>query len=128
MDELYPMAGMIVKNHFYVDDILAGANTLEQAKELRRQVTLLCQNAGLTLGKFRSNNEELLRGIPEELREDVKTLDIPMDPTMQNKALRIHWDTRQDTLHISVLTISTDTTPTKRLVVSAAAKVLDLMG
>lgn len=63
----------------------------------------------------------------KELHGECNILDISVDPTAHN-ALGIHWDTEQDTLHVSVPTISTDIIPTKRLVVSVAAKVFDLIG
>ena len=85
MKETYPLAAKIVKMHFYVDDILTGAETPEKAIELWRQVTELCKDAGLTLRMFRSNCKDLLNSIPEELQEKERTLDLAVEPTLHKQ-------------------------------------------
>ena len=91
--ETYPLAAKIVKQHFYVDDILMGAETPEKAIELWRQVTELCKDAGLTFRKFRSNCKDILNFILEELQEKERTLDLAVEPTLHIKTLGIQWDT-----------------------------------
>lgn len=47
-EQQYPRGARLIQNNFYVDDLLAGANNLAEAKEIRKELTSL-----LKLGKFR---------------------------------------------------------------------------
>ena len=124
----YPLASGIVKSSFYVDDLLTGSDSVDSTYELWKQSTELCKDASFILRKIRSNSLELLHRIPEDLLEEEKTVNIPTDLSFHGKCLGIHWDTTQDVFYVSVPTLSTDQTPTKRSVASAAAKIFDVMG
>ena len=124
----YPLASGIVKSSFYVDDLLTGSDSVDSTYELWKQSTELCKDAGFILRKIRSNSPELLHRIPEDLLEKEKTVNIPTDLSFHGKCLGIHWDTTQDVFYVSVPILSTDQTPTKRSVASAAAKIFDVMG
>ena len=47
-----------VLQDFYVDDLLSGANTVEEADQFRRQLCKPLSQAGLNLTKWRINSEE----------------------------------------------------------------------
>ncbi|XP_077255211.1 uncharacterized protein LOC143893560 [Temnothorax americanus] len=47
----YPRAAEIIENHFYVDNLLSGAKTIEDARKIRDEIIAL-----LSLGDFLSNN------------------------------------------------------------------------
>ena len=65
----HPRVSQLIKSFFYVDDCLAGAATMDEAKALARQLVQVFKSIGMTLRKFRSNSFELLNAIPAELRE-----------------------------------------------------------
>ena len=110
-----------------MDDLLTGSDSVDSTYELWKQSMELCKDAGFLLRKIRSNSPELLRRIPKDLLEKEKTVNIPTDLSFHGKCLGIHWDTTQDVFYISIPTVSTDQTPTKRSVASAAAKIFDVM-
>ena len=65
----YPLATQVIQSMFYVDDCLTGADNLEQAKTLQKQLCSLLECAGMMLCKWRSNSAELLESILEEVTE-----------------------------------------------------------
>ena len=52
----------------YVDDMLKSFQTVTKAKDVIRKVKELCAKGGINLTKFTSNNEEVLKSIPDEGR------------------------------------------------------------
>ncbi|XP_029157317.1 uncharacterized protein LOC114929804 [Nylanderia fulva] len=59
----YPAGAQCVLRDFYVDDLLAGANTLSEAGRIRDEVIALLRRGQFELGKWSSNCRELLQGI-----------------------------------------------------------------
>jgi len=123
----HPDASQAILRDFYVDDYLSGANSVEQADELRLQLCNLLLAAGMTLRKWRTNSPELLQRIPEDLRETCP-LSLPT-PCHAPKALGVHWDVDSDTLHISTPSIDfPQGSITKRTIASGSAGVFDVLG
>jgi len=87
----------------------------------------LLQQRGFLLRKWQSNSTDLLNTIPEELKEKepIKELNLPGKSL---KTLRIHWDTVQDTLHVSTPVSTHEGSLTKRKLISHIAKVYDVLG
>ena len=109
----FPRAADIITSRFYVDDMLTGSDTLEDATNIRTELNNLIQKAGMALRKWRSNSGDLLNTIPEELREK-ETVHLISAPGQCQKALGVHWDTEQDTLHVATPVLLPLTGPTKR--------------
>ncbi|XP_060811419.1 uncharacterized protein LOC132904723 [Bombus pascuorum] len=61
----YPQAAKILQRDFYVDDVLTGSDTRNEALSLRTDLTELLKLAGLTIRKWASNDRALLNGLPE---------------------------------------------------------------
>ena len=110
----YPAAAQIIKTSFYVDDVLTGADTVEEAAQLRSDLNLL-----LAKGKLNTT--------PENLRE-VSGLDLTVASTGHCRTLGIHWDTGQDEFFISIPDLSRSSTASKRTISSVVARVFDVMG
>ncbi|XP_048004352.1 uncharacterized protein LOC125240503 [Leguminivora glycinivorella] len=65
----YPNAADRVLNHFYVDDLLTGCESVEEGKVVYQEMNELLQKGGFELQKWSSNSEELMRHMKES---DVK--------------------------------------------------------
>ena len=50
----YPRAAQVLSNDFYVDDLLSGTSTLQDAIKVRKEMSTLLQTAGFTLRKWAS--------------------------------------------------------------------------
>lgn len=55
--EQYPRGAKIVKNCFYVDDLLTGADTEEDALDIRKEVTSLLKKGGFNITKWKTNGK-----------------------------------------------------------------------
>ncbi len=122
----HPDAADQIRHNFYVDDLLSGADSEEEATTRREQLSQLLSNAGMTLRKWRSNSSDFLKRIPDELKE---TEDLELSPPhISKKALGIHWNSATDRLHVSTPTPDKPTVITKKTIASITAQVFDILG
>jgi len=56
----YPRSVQVLINDFYIDDILSGTSTIQDAIKVQKQVQSLLQTAGFTLRKWASNHSTIL--------------------------------------------------------------------
>ena len=61
-------AASTLLNNFYVDDLLKSVGNINIAKQLVKDVIIMCRSGGFNLKKFFSNSKELLQSIPEQQR------------------------------------------------------------
>lgn len=127
LKEQFPHATTTVETSFYMDDVLTGAESVTEALQLRQDLNAILAHGGMKLCKWRSNNNELLDSIPEELRE-TSDLQILASPADVQKALGVHWSSQVDDLHISTPSDQPASTVTKRQLVSVMARVFDPLG
>ncbi|XP_055527680.1 uncharacterized protein LOC129720254 [Wyeomyia smithii] len=67
--EFFPFAARIVKEETYMDDVLSGAGSIEEAIEAQRQLQQLLGSGGFPIRKWCSNSPEFLEHIPIEDQE-----------------------------------------------------------
>lgn len=65
MSNEYPEAAKIIESDFYVDDGLFGANSLEKAIQLAKEVKYIFSKFGFELCKWKSNNSAFVRELEE---------------------------------------------------------------
>lgn len=61
-----PLIADVIKNHFYVDDMLSGGNTIEEVIFIANEVSRLLKGGGFVLRKWASNSPEILKGIESQ--------------------------------------------------------------
>ncbi|XP_058449457.1 uncharacterized protein LOC131429397 [Malaya genurostris] len=124
----YPAASDVVLRSFYIDDLLAGADTLEEAKHLQAELTELLAKGGFELLKWCATDQALLENIKEHaIEKQLKFEDIDVDGVI--KTLGILWDPINDVFMFRVKPVEENAMkPTKRLVLSETAKLFDLLG
>ncbi|XP_062537651.1 uncharacterized protein LOC134205970 [Armigeres subalbatus] len=122
----YPVGSRVVKRSFYVDDMLAGSNTIEEGILLCKEVLELLKGSGFNLRKWNSNNSQILRTIPSHLRDDRELLDLDEKTTV--KTLGITWEPATDTLWIKVPDLRPSGPITHRVVLSEIARLFDPYG
>ena len=117
-----------VVNSFYVDDLLGGASTIEQAKDLFRSLREVLGKGGFDLKKWRSSSPEVLRAIPTDLKEPIPTQElVDMGSATYPKALGVSWDSRADTIATHV-ELPNSFVSTKRGILSDIAKMFNVLG
>lgn len=125
----YPEAAKVILCDTYMDDILSGAETVQEAKKLREDVEKLMLKGGFPVRKWCSNAEEVLEGIPEEDRETLVSIQDSSD-NQAVKALGLLWDPRNDLFlfRAAVDPVADEKPVTKRMVLSQVAKIFDPLG
>ena len=124
----HPIAAAHIRSSFYVDDLLAGAQTAEEAKELFVQLRSVLKKGGFNLCKWRSSNSNVLKAIPIDLQEKLLTKDATTDQTStQPKALGLQWDSKEDVMSPSIHAPSSYR-QTKRGIISDVSKTFDVLG
>ena len=124
----YPNASWHVYHSFYVDDLLAGAETPEAAVQLHHNLREMFKQGGFNQRKWRSSSDEVLTQIDPSLLEKMPTKDL-MDhrSTTYPKALGVEWNSSQDTMATCV-TLPPEYTSTKRSIISDVARTFDILG
>lgn len=90
----YPVAAKILKNNFYIDDLLAGNNTIEEAKQVQKQLINMLSSAGFNLRKWCSNTPALLQDLH---KEQVDPACIEFKYPNSTKTLGLRWNAEADT-------------------------------
>uniref|UniRef100_A0A2S2P1X6 Integrase catalytic domain-containing protein n=1 Tax=Schizaphis graminum TaxID=13262 RepID=A0A2S2P1X6_SCHGA len=121
---LFPLANNILTTSTYVDDIIAGADTVEEIVQLKEQVVSLLRRGNFSLKKWASNCPSVLMNIQEEDRAQDSCFDAKDDQSV--KILGLHWNTKSDIFgyHTSVKEGNT----TKRSILSTIARLYDPIG
>ena len=124
----YPLAAKAVDNAFYIDDSVTGADSIEEAIELQRQLQSLFSLAGFLLRKWNSSEPAVLQHIDPEL-QDARSVHHISDPeAMYSKTLGIDWNASLDHFRLTVATIPLLENVTKRTLVSDIVKTFDVLG
>lgn len=121
-EEKFPRASAIIQNSIYVDDLLAGFDTIEEGKKVRDHLRYIFASAGMKLCKMSANSPELLVGLPEK--------DIEAKPDEENnivKALGIDFELSSDQVAYREK-LQNDGPITKVQVLSDIAKFYDPIG
>ncbi|XP_017887576.1 uncharacterized protein LOC108629432 [Ceratina calcarata] len=121
----YPTAADVVKRDFYVDDLLTGSDTLENAGRLRDELNSLLKSGGFNLRKWASNDNRLI----EPLSNDLANVHLFSDPEKAVKTLGIKWNSQLDELSYSLKAeLSAQEKTTKRTILSNIAQLFDPIG
>lgn len=117
--EKYPFTVSLIRNNFYVDDLLLAVENLsiEQVEQLKQETVTIFSSASMNVRKWRSNNP---------------TLDHLWSPGApdSSKTLGHHWNIPEDMLSLetNLCIESTNSRITKRIFSSILASVYDPMG
>jgi hypothetical protein len=121
----YPDAAKTAKDGFYVYDLITGADDVDTALSLQRDLIDMLKRGGFTLRKWSSNHPALLKYLSPEDVERNLLLSFGNEDVI--KALGLLWNPTTDKL-IFYVQISQDNIPTKRSVLRAIASIYDPLG
>ena len=120
-------AAEVLRNRFYVDDMLVSEETPDIAIETVKAVRVMCAAGGFRLTKFVSNNRKVLESIPAEDRaKDVKSMDFANEPFPVERALGVHWCVENDKLGFRIMI--KDEPLTRRGILSTVSSIYDPLG
>ena len=117
-----------IRKSFYVDDLLGGADTVEEALTLYSDLKHVLARGGFNLRKWRSSSAAVLSQIPQSALEPVPTQDlVDMYAAKYPKALGITWDSVTDTMSVHI-DLPTAFSSTKRGIISDVSRTFDVLG
>ncbi|XP_058817129.1 uncharacterized protein LOC131680431 [Topomyia yanbarensis] len=125
--ESFPRAARALKEDFYIDDMLSGADNIEDGKELTREMIELTNSGGFTLRKWNSNCPAVLADLPHSLLDDRATLDLNSSSSPV-KTLGLLWQPTSDKFLFHSPVWSNAAVITKRTVLADAARLFDPLG
>ncbi|XP_059226988.1 uncharacterized protein LOC131998556 [Stomoxys calcitrans] len=124
--DTYPLASKIIRENLYVDDVLAGAHTIDGAITSRKELIAALNSAGFQLMKWTSNDHKIIQDLPAEQLLPVNWLELSEDSS--TKTLGIRWNISGDYFTFTQPALEIRESYTKREVLSAIAKLFDPCG
>lgn len=116
----HPEASQVIKNDFYVDDLLTGSNSVEDTVKLANDISSLLEKYGFHLRKWISNSAHVLNGINASDRADF----IDLGENENTKTLGLIWNGQRDKLLFKIGSEFTKNIP-KRSVLSEISQIFD---
>jgi len=120
----------MLSNDFYVDDLLSGTSTIEDAIKVQQEISPLLQTAGFTLRKWASNHSTFLDNNPRELQGKQQTLSL--DNGHGITTLGLLWNPTNDQPQVKNNTKqvqqTNSTAISKRRVLATTASIFDPLG
>ncbi|XP_054277190.1 uncharacterized protein LOC128996060 [Macrosteles quadrilineatus] len=120
----FPEAAEILRTQTFVDDVISGGDSEEEALRLQRQLIALLARGGFELRKWTSNSSRLLLDLPDGHRETPVFLQDSSQP--HHTILGIHWSPVTDCFTYNFNFSASATT--KRQVLSVIAQIYDPCG
>lgn len=120
----YPRAAEIIQQNMYVDDLMSGEQSVQQALKSQTELITLLKKGGFQLRKWASNCPMVMSAIPAELRETTSAISIDNNIV---HALGLLWQPSTDSLLFS-FKMHQHTTMTKRKVLAITASIFDPLG
>lgn len=120
----FPLATQKLRHHFYVDNLMGGDHSLEEALTSQKDLIALLDLAQFNLRKWGSNSASMLEHLDDAMKE-LTNHAISEDSSIKNLGLR--WNSSEDFFHFKV-NQSLDHSPTRRNVMSEIARIYDPLG
>ncbi|GFV87780.1 DUF1758 domain-containing protein [Trichonephila clavipes] len=90
----FPQAAKLAKDHFYIDDLLAGADSLDSARKIVHELQNLMSAGGFELRKWSCTHPEVLSDLPNTLKTNISSHSFDDESTQ--KILGLFWDLNED--------------------------------
>ncbi|XP_076396344.1 uncharacterized protein LOC143265864 [Megachile rotundata] len=122
--ERFPLASRIINRDLYVDNLLTGANSLEEVLQIRDEIIELLRSGGFNMRQWASNHHHALDNITEKIFD----LDHAIEENPILKTLGVVWNSQVDKFTYAVSAIDITGKITKRSILANIAKIFDPLG
>ena len=94
-----PATADVLQNEFYMDDLISGHDSLEEAKQLQHSLIQLLKGAGMNLRKWNCNTPALLENLTEDQISKQNFFDFKNEES--TKTLGLGWKSNTDTFNVN---------------------------
>ncbi|XP_063897002.1 uncharacterized protein LOC135118557 [Helicoverpa armigera] len=122
----YPESANALQNYFYMDDLVHGQNSIEDAKRVVAELIALLKKGGFNLRKWTSNEASILEGLPDNQKSTKANIEFSPE-TSNTKMLGMMWNQKQDTFTYQ-WRLCEQKSLTKRILLSEISKLYDPLG
>ena len=120
----FPLANKALSSDIYVDDLVTGADNVDEVCALQSQVVAMLSSGGFSLSKWASNCEQILQAIPSD--GDSAPVSLSDKEDLCVKILGLGWDPKTDCFFYTIKQPSI--IYTKRAILSSVARIFDPLG
>lgn len=118
-----PVVSNVIKHYFHIDDLLTGADTIEEARTLGTEIAKILNDGCFHLYKWRSNNVHIVKDISGN---NFSTQGLNFDNDV-SKTLGLKWPPHDDMLQWDATPVQLRN-QTKRSILSHVARIFDPLG
>lgn len=122
----YPKTSRSILEDFYMDDYISGSDSLEEAINMYKEVSVILESAGMSLRKWCSNDEHLRQIFYNTSTEEHYSLNLNPDETINS--LGLTWCPSSDNLLFLNKSRASRCSRTKRELLSTLNSVFDPLG
>ncbi|XP_039309666.1 uncharacterized protein LOC120358695 [Solenopsis invicta] len=122
--EIYLKAAEILKSHLYVDDLLTGADSVEEVRAIREEIIALLARGGFAIRQWASNDERCVN----DLAVGALHTKFTFGGDRSLRTLGVVWCARNDEICYSIRPIKIAKKLTKRSILSEIARIFDPLG
>ena len=123
-EEKFPTACRVIKNNFYMDDLLTGADSIPELIQIRDQVINILKQGQFEIRKFHSNDDSILPNCEGNNSRG----QVDLNKNEQTKILGLSWESKYDTLGYDFCLGNTPKRVTKRVILSLSSQIFDPLG
>lgn len=124
----YPLAAQRVLKDFYMDDLMTGCFTSDEAFLIYKEMNELLGKAGFPLQKWSTNSDTLLKKIKDDQHNKETGAEIRIKQDEIIKILGLTWNRECDDFQYAVTLPALKIPVTKRNIISDIARLFDPLG
>lgn len=114
-----PVESLILKQDFYVDDLLTGSNSVQSLQDIKSNLTSILSSYGFPLRKWKSNIN---------ICDEITPNNNVCISSQTNKTLGVFWNPKEDLFTYTIIDVKNKTEVTKRSILSSTAQLFDPLG